>query len=198
MAQDAVSWKEAHTPYPRRRPVSITIHFTPSTVKTLADHFQAALRRGDPRLVKRIAGLLFLADGLPVAQAARRVGVSEATLYHWLAAFVQQRFASLHYRKPPGRPAKLTPTQKQRLCALVEAGPEAAGYRTGCWNCALLQGLILREFGVLYNPHYLAELLRNLGFSYQKARFVSDHLNEAKRQEWLQATWPTLLAAARR
>ncbi len=27
-------------------------------------------------------------------------------------------------------------------------------------------------------------LLRNLGFSYQKARFVSDHLDEVKRQEW--------------
>ncbi len=178
--------------------MSITIHFTPSTVKTLADHFQAALRRGDQRLVKRIAALLFLADGLSAAQAARRVGVGAATIYNWLHAFVQQRFASLHYRKPPGRPAKLTPSQQQRLCALVEAGPEEAGYRTGCWNCALLQGLILREFGVLYNPHYLAELLRNLGFSYQKARFVSDHLNEAKRQEWLQETWPTLLAAARR
>ena len=145
--------------------MSITIHFTPSTVKTLADHFQAALRRGDQRLVRRSAALLFLADGLPVARAARRVDVSESTIYHWLAAFVQQRFASLHYRKPSGRPAKLTSTQKQRLCALVDAGPEAAGYRTGCWNCGLLQGLIQREFGVLYNPHYLAELLRNRGFS---------------------------------
>ena len=35
-----------------------------------------------------------------------------------------------------------------------------------------------------YHPHYLATLLHNLGFSYQKARFVSDHLNEAKRLEW--------------
>ena len=178
--------------------MSITIHFTPSTVKTLSAQFQAALRRGDQRLVKRIAALLCLADGLPVDRAAHRVGVSESTVYHWLAAFVQLRFASLHYRKPPGRPAKLTPTQKQRLRALVDAGPEAAGYRTGCWNCALLQGLIHREFGVLYNPHYLADLLRNLGFSYQKARFVSDHLNEDQRQAWLQETWPTLLAAARR
>ena len=97
--------------------MSITIHFTPSTVKTLADHFQAALRRGDQRLVKRIAALLFLADGLSAAQAARRVGVGEATIYNWLHAFVQQRFASLHYRKPPGRPAKLTPPRSS-ACAL--------------------------------------------------------------------------------
>jgi transposase len=145
--------------------VTLTIHFTPSTVKALTDLFQAALRRGDQRLVKRIAGLLFLADGFPVARAASRVGVSESTLYSWLKAFVHARFASLRYRKSPGRPAKLTPTQKRRLSALIEAGPEAAGYRTGCWNSALIQGLIHREFGVLYNMHYVAELLRNLGFS---------------------------------
>ena len=178
--------------------MSITIHFTPSTVKTLEDHFQAALRRGDQRLVKRSAGVLCRADGRSVPRAARRVGVCAATVYNWLHAFIQQRFASLHYRKAPGRPAKLTPAQKQRLVALVEAGPAEAGYRTGCWNWALLQGLIQREFGVLYNPHYVAELLRNLGFSYQQARFVSDHLHEEQRREWLQETWPTLLAAARR
>ncbi len=108
------------------------------------------------------------------------------------------RFASLAYRRPPGRPAKLTPSQKRRLCALIEAGPEAAGYGTGCWHSALIHALILREFGVLYNVQYVAELLRNLGFASQKARFVSDHLNEAARQAWLQETWTTILQVARR
>jgi transposase len=178
--------------------VNVTIHFTSSTVKALTVQFQAALRRGDARLVKRIASLLFLADGLPVAHAARRLGVSESTIYGWLQAFVHQRFASLRYHTSPGRPAKLTPTQKRRLCALIEAGPEAAGYRTGCWNSAVIQGLIQREFGVLYNVHYVAELLRNLGFSYQKARFVSDHLNTEQRHAWLHQTWPALVQAARR
>ena len=36
----------------------------------------------------------------------------------------------------------------------------------------------------------MAALLKNLGFSFQKARFVSDHLDEARRQEWLLTTWP--------
>ncbi len=88
--------------------MNVTIHFTPGTVKALTALFQAALRRGDQRLVPRIAGLLFLADGLPAAHAARRVGVSESTIYTWLPAFVHERFASLRYRKAPGRPAKLT------------------------------------------------------------------------------------------
>jgi DDE superfamily endonuclease len=45
---------------------------------------------------------------------------------------------------------------------------------------------------------YIAELLRRLGFTYQKARFVSDHLDEARRRHWLTEEWPAILAEARR
>jgi hypothetical protein len=40
--------------------------------------------------------------------------------------------------------------------------------------------------------------LRGLGFSYQKARFVSDHLDEARRQRWVSEEWPAIVAEARR
>jgi hypothetical protein len=36
-----------------------------------------------------------------------------------------------------------------------------------------------------------------LGYSYQKARFVSDHLGEARRQQWLTLTWPAIVQQAR-
>ena len=176
----------------------MTITFGHATVKTLTQHLHAAFRAGDLPRIKRISALLMLADHLPVATITSRLGVGRSTVYAWLQAFLLDRFASLQARKPSGRPAKLTPAQKQRLCDLVAAGPEAAGYATGCWHAALLQALIWREFGVMYNVHYVSELLRNLGFSYQKARFVSDHLNQEKREAWLRETWPALVNRARR
>ena len=54
----------------------------------------------------------------------------------------------------------------------------------------MIQALIQREFGVLYNVHDVAELLHHLGFSLQKVRFVADHLDEARRHEWLTLVWP--------
>src|SRR5712692_7484113 len=94
----------------------------------------------------------------------------------------------------------------------AHAQPEEAPGRTdrcgarsgGVWgglldaSRILLRLLIEREFGVLYNRHYVCELLRNLGYAFQKARFVSDHLDEAARQAWIQVEWPRLLQAARR
>src|SRR5919199_402993 len=118
----------------RRHPVTLTITFCQQTVKTLNQHLQAAFRAGNLPLIKRITALLMLADQQPIATITARLSVGRSTVYGWLHAFLLDRFASLQMRKPSGRPPKLTPTQKQRLCKLVAAGPEAAGYRTGCWH----------------------------------------------------------------
>ena len=61
----------------------------------------------------------------------------------------------------------------------------------------MMQDLIQRHVGVVYHPHYICPLLHTLGFSYPKARFVSDHLNEAKRLEWRQTSWPHIVRRAR-
>jgi transposase len=105
-----------------------------------------------------------------------------------------------HYRGR-GRKAKLTAEQKRQVRAWVEAGPEANGFACGVWNTALVAELIWRRLGVRYNPRYLSTLLRKLGLSYQKARFISDHSDEEEyeraRREWVEQTWPRLLAQAK-
>jgi transposase len=167
------------------------------TVKELRRAWQQALRQGNKRLVKRISALLYVSEGVSVAEAAERVGAGESTVYAWLHAFILHRFDSLRYGASPGRPRKLTPTQRERLKALVAAGPLAAGYPSGCWSSLMLQDLVAREFGVCYNAHYLCTLLHNLGFSYQKARFISDHLDAERRRVWLQEEWPAIVRLAR-
>ena len=49
----------------------------------------------------------------------------------------------------------------------------------------MIQDYIQKTFGVFYSTHYISELLKNIGFSFQKAKFVSDHLDKGKREEWL-------------
>jgi len=61
----------------------------------------------------------------------------------------------------------------------------------------MIQHLIYEQFGVLYAVHYLSQLLKNMGFSYQKARFVSDHKDPEKRREWLAQTWPAVMKRAK-
>jgi transposase len=177
--------------------VDITVRFCGPTLKELQRTWQQAVRQGHRRLILHITALLQLSEGVPPGEVAARVGVSEGTIYRWRHAFLLRRWDSLRYGASTGRPSKLTPTQKARLKELLAAGPLAAGYPTACWSSLVLQDLIYREFGQFYNAHYLCTLVRNLGFSYQKARFVADHLDAARRRVWLQEEWPALVRLAR-
>jgi transposase len=180
-------------------PVSIRIQASNATVKALQARLQDAYRRDDVRLVRRISVLLdLLTHKASVAVLCERWGLSPSCLYDWQKAFMLRGMDSLIYRYSGGRPEKLTPRQKKRLVELIEAGPLVVGFETACWNSVLIRVLIWREFGILYNRHYVCTLLDNVGFSFQKARFVSDHLDAAKRLAWLQDKWPAILRAAQR
>ena len=180
-------------------PVSIRIQLSRATVKDLHHRLQQAYRRDDVRLVRRITVLIdLLVHHVPVAMVCERWGLGPACLYAWQKAFLLHGLDSLAYRHSGGRPPKLTSRQKKRLVELIDAGPLVVGFETACWNAVLLRVLIWREFGVLSNRHYVCTLLQNLGFSFQKARFVSDHLDAAKRLAWLENKWPSILRAANR
>ncbi len=160
---------------------------------------QQAYRYGQLRVVKRIHAVLSLVEGKSVDEVARILALSTQSVRNYFHAFILDGLASFVYHKPAGCPPRLTKTQKQELGDLLDAGPEKAGYDCGCWNTVLIQDLILTRFGVEYTPHYVAQLLKTLGYSYQKARFVSDHLEDVaeERQTWLTQTWPALLKQAR-
>jgi transposase len=179
--------------------MNIRIQLSSQTVKALQRRLQEAYQRDDVRLVRRIHALLeHLVNGVSVAVLSQQWGFTPACFYSWLLEFLLQGLDSLRYQSGGGRKARLTPTQKKRLGELIDAGPAAAGFDCACWNSILIRVLIEREFGVLYDRYYVCELLRNLGFSFQKARFVSDHLDEAKRQAWITQEWPQILKAARK
>src|SRR5438128_1341744 len=180
-------------------PVCIRIQLSRATVNDLHKRLQHAYQRDDVRLVRRITVLLdLLVEQVPMAVLCERWGLSLSCLYNWQKALLLRGMDSLVYSHGGGRRPKLTPRQKKRLVELLEAGPLVVGLETACWNSVLIRVLIWREFGVLYNRHYVSTLLHNLGFSFQKARFVSDHLDAAKRLAWLQDTWLAIVRAATR
>ena len=173
------------------------VTFSNETVKQLKGALQKAYQRGDLRSVRRLSVLVMIGERMGMALILATWNVSQQTVYNWLKDFVVKRWAGIIYRKAPGCPPRLTKTQKRQLSELIEAGPQEAGYPSGCWTSLLIQDLIYQKFHVLYNRFYVCELLRNLGFSYQKAIFVSDHLDEEARQRWMKEEWPKILGQAR-
>ena len=177
--------------------MSLTVQLSSFTRKQLYRRLQQAFASGSLKLVKRIQALLALAQGQNVSEVAEMLSLGEQTVRDYRNQYLFKGMASLVYKAPPGRPRKLTKTQRQQLAEWIKASPQGSGYTSGCWNTPMIQDLIQRHFGVVYHPHYIATLLKNMGFSYQKARFVSDHLSEAKRLAWRQTRWPKILCQAK-
>ena len=165
--------------------------------KDVERHLKTAQRLGHVRQVKYLLAILAVVEGQSFAQVALVLHVHEKTVATWVRIFCCHGLQGAPRQKPTGRPPKITPTQKAALAMLIDEGPSKAGCSGACWRSPMIQQLIYDRFGVFYNVFYIAQLLKSLGFSFQKAAFVSDHLDEAKRQAWRTAAWPHILRRAK-
>jgi transposase len=176
---------------------SVRFALSTHTRREVERQLKTAQQLGHLRQVKYFLAIFAVVDGQSVAQVALILRVHEKTVAAWVHVFCCYGITGAPRKKPTGRPSKLTPTQKEELVALIDAGPVKAGFSGACWRSPMIQQLIYDRFGVFYNVFYLAQLLKHLGFSYQKAAFVSDHLDEDKRHVWRTTTWPQILQLAK-
>jgi transposase len=173
------------------------LKLTNTQKKGLANQLKKAEAKGDIREAKRIMAILALGEDQDKTIVSSVLNVTVKAIQHWVNTFLLNGVRGLVSKKSPGRPPKLTKTQRRELAKLIDAGPEKAGYVGNCWRSPMIQQLISEKFGATYSVHYISQLLKNMGFSYQKAKFVSDHLNEEKRDQWLAETWPAILDLAK-
>ncbi len=166
--------------------------------KALESRLRAAEKGGNLRSVKRILAILSLSEGLLKEEIAAILKVSAESVRLWLNAFLIEGVQGIELKRPPGRPSKLTKTEKKEIADIIDKGPAEACFLSNCWRTPMIQHLIYEKYGVFYDVHYISQLLKNMGFSFQKAKFVSDHLDEKAREKWLTETWPEILALAKK
>ncbi len=180
----------------------IAFQFSKSLLRELNDQVCLARQANDYRAYRVAQALIWYSEGKGFHFIAGLLKITRRSVYNWLRRLICEGAGFIeHQCQGGGRKPRLTQAQKQQLCDDIEAGPRANGFETAVWNSALINDLIFRQFGVSYHPRYLCCVLKKLGFSYQKAGFVTHHADEeayeAKRQHWLQKTWPDLLKQAK-
>ncbi len=107
-----------------------------------------AYRRGHLRLLKRIHALLYVSEGKAASEIMATLQLNQQSVYNYVKALILHGLNSLDYWRPSSHPPKLTQSQKQELCAIIDQDPETAGHDCGCWTTALLQDVILTRFGI--------------------------------------------------
>jgi transposase len=92
----------------------------------------------------------------------------------------------------PGPAAKLSAEQKNKLVALLKAGPLAAGYRSDLWTCRRVAEVVRKKFRVSYHPDHVGRILHDLGFAPQKPLRVAREQDAAAVERWRKQDWPRI------
>lgn len=173
-----------------------SIKFTKQQMICATSAYVRAEKAGDIKKMRRLNMLFMLHKKIRISIIEFSLQVSKQTLYQWLRQYIMSGLRGFKSGKSPGRPPKLTKTQRRALARCIDKGPSENGFIGNCWRTPMLQELINEKFGVFYNARYISELLGNMGFSYQKAKFTPAGADKDERQEWLDEKWPAILAEA--
>ena len=125
-------------------------------------------------------------------QIAAALGVSESAVSQWLKRARAGGSQALRHRRPPGRPQRLSETQRRQLIGLLERGAEAFGYTGAVWTTKRVAAVVAGEFHIVYHPAHVSRLLRRLRWSVQKPIQRATQRDEAAIAAWQTDRWPTL------
>jgi transposase len=147
-----------------------------SAAIALRDDFDAtqlrvlAGRVKDANQARRLLAIAAVYEGMDREEAACIGGMDRQTLRDWVHRFNAQGPDGLINIKPPGRRARLSEEQKEKLCELVGVGPDPQIDGVARWRCVDLKRVLGERFGVDLSEVRLGRVLKELGFSHISAR----------------------------
>jgi transposase len=152
----------------------------------------------DWREWRRLRALDLKQRGWYQRDIAEALGVSENAVSRWLVWAHAGGPEALLARSSPGRPPKLSATQKRLIPEFLWHGAEAYGFRGHVWTCARIARVIEEEFGVRYHKDHVSRLLHELHWTPQVPIRRAIQRDEEAIQDWREKVWPDLQRRARR
>jgi transposase len=164
----------------------------------LARELKRAQVQNNTQTYRRVMVLLCYSQEVPMEEITKIFRICERTVYNWLTEFITKGFGWFTTLfKGRGRKPRLSKEQRAQLKKIILDGPEKYGLKTGIWISSVIQWVIQEQFHIFYAVKYIPELLKQMGLSWQKVKFVSDHFDEEKRKIWREQTWPAILKQAK-
>lgn len=141
---------------------------------------------------RRMKAVKLLEAGVSQAETARRVGVHRQSVSRWATALATKGREGLRKAGRAGRKPRLDDDAVERLCDVLESGPEAAGFATNLWTCDRVAEVIEREFGIRYHSAHVWKLLGKIGWSCQRPTGRAIERDENAIRRWKRVEWPRI------
>lgn len=140
-----------------------------------AETFAAAVEDeidGTPegRYYHRLHVVLLVLRGYSCHEAARVYGDSPRTVQYWVHRLTSQGLTALREADRPGRPPRLSESEKDMLREELKASPRTLGYDQNLWDGRVLSHHLDVRYGVALGVRQCQRLFRELGFTLQRPR----------------------------
>jgi transposase len=109
--------------------------------------------------------------GQPTRKLEELYNTSFKQITNWVHRFEAEGVEGLRDRRGRGRKPNLSQDQREELSRLIaESSPTDHGYNSDTWTGPLVTELVARRFGTTYKKAQIYNILKALGFSYQKSK----------------------------
>lgn len=170
------------------RPVLNVGRYKPEDIK--------ALFRDDERYTIgiRLYAVYQVSLGQPSRKLEELYNTSFKQITNWVHRFEKEGIEGLKDKEGRGRTHRLSDAQRKDIIVLLYESPEKYGYNTATWTGPMLIEWIEKEYGVVYKKAQIYNIIKALGFSYQKGRGIFPETSVEKQE----AFKDTLKKTARR
>ena len=158
------------------RPVLNVKGYKPEQIK--------ALFRRDERYTIgiRLYAVYQVALGQPSRKLEELYNTSFKQITNWVHQFEKEGVDGLRDKEGRGRKPGLQTDQLSRIKKLLSESPADYGFNTATWTGPMLIEWIKRQYGFEYKKAHIYNIIKSLGFSYQKGKGIFPEADKQKQE----------------
>jgi transposase len=139
---------------------AITIEATEEMLSVLQDEIR---RSQESRYDHRLHAVLLVAQGMSAPKVAQLLGDGTRTVQYWVLRFNAEGLSGLVEGERPGRFARLSESQLERIEAILRESPRSQGMRATLWDGKTLAEWLRRTWAVKLSVRQCQRVLLRLG-----------------------------------
>ncbi len=125
------------------------------------------------RVFRRIQAVLFVAEGVSVSEAARRVRADRSAVHRWIDWYLRRRDPSDLVDEPrSGRPPLVKKISDSVIAEALDRDPREEGFLATTWTVPLLATYLARRTGLNVTERTLRRRLQELRYRWKRPRYV--------------------------
>jgi transposase len=138
-----------------------------------AEDIKAMFRKDERYTIGlRLYAVYQVALGQPSRKLQEVYNTSFKQITNWVHRFEKEGIDGLRDKEGRGRIARLNKEQREGLSLLLNEQPDKHGYNSATWTGPMVIEWIEKNYGIVYKKAQIYNIIKSLGFSYQKGKGI--------------------------